>query len=101
MKEDIKKEIKELLKDKKAHDAIEIINYLNLGRDKDSLVMETIQEMVLEYDLYMTKHGRYMNFEDSDMALNTYKGLFESKGDYGFVIVSNLDEDIFIYSERL
>ena len=96
MKEDIKKQIMDLLKDKKARDAIEIIEYLNLGQDKDSLVMEIIQEMLLDYDLYMTKHGKYMNFIDSEMARNAYKGTFESKGEYGFVIVSSLKEDIFI-----
>lgn len=97
MKEDIKKEITNLLSDKKAREAIEIIKSLDYPQEKDSLIMETLQEMTLEYDLYMTKHGRYMNFEDSDLANNMYKGIFEStKGEYGFVIVSNLDEDIYI-----
>ena len=45
----------------------------------------------------MTKHNRYMNFSDSDFAKNLYKGYFEtSKGEYGFVIVPELEEDIFI-----
>ncbi|MBQ8473079.1 MAG: ribonuclease R [Bacilli bacterium] len=97
MKEKIKKEIQELLSDKKAREAIDIIKYLNYSKELDSLIMETIQEMVLEYDLYMTKHGRYMNFKDSELSKNLYKGEFQSsKGEYGFVIVPELEEDIFI-----
>ena len=97
MKDEIKKEITELLSDKKAREAIDIIKALNYDKSLDSLVMETIQEMVNEYDLYMTKHGRYMNFSDSDASLDMYKGFFDAtKGEYGFVRVNNLAEDIFI-----
>ena len=58
MKEKIKKEIQELLSDRKAREAIDIIKYLNYSKELDSLIKETIQVMVLEYDLYMTNHGR-------------------------------------------
>ena len=96
MEDDIKKQITELLNDKKARDAITIMDYLNLGPSKDALVMKILTDMVNNYDLYMTRHNKYMNFKDSDMGKNMYRGLFESKGDYGFVIVEDLDEDIFI-----
>ena len=96
MEDDIKKQIIELLNDKKARDAITIMDYLNLGPSKDALVMKILTDMVNNYDLYMTRHNKYMNFKDSDMGKNMYRGLFESKGDYGFVIVEDLDEDIFI-----
>ena len=96
MKEDIKKEIVELLSDKKAREAVEIMEHLNYGREYDSLVMEVLQEMTDLYDLYLTKHNRYMNFLDSEASKELFKGFFQSKGDYGFVIVSNLSEDIFI-----
>ena len=95
MDSEIKNEITNLLSDKKARDAIDIIKSLGYPKDKDSLIMEIITEMANEYDLYITKHGKYMNFQDSDLAKSMYKGIFEeTKGEYGFVIVSNLDEDI-------
>ncbi len=102
MKTEIKNAIVDLLSDKKAREAIDIIKSLGYNREYDSLIMETINEMVNEYDLYMTKHGRYMNFQDSDLANSMYKGIFQStKGEYGFVIVSNLDEDIYIDSSNV
>ena len=97
VKDEIKKEIVKLLSDKKAREAIEIIKSLNYSKEMDSLIIETIQEMTDEYDLYITKHGRYMNFCDSDKSKNMVKGVFECKrGEYGFVIVSDLESDIFI-----
>ena len=97
MKEEIKKEIIELLSDKKAREAIDIIKALGYSKELDSLIMETIQEMTNEYDLYMTKHNRYMNFEDSEASRDMYKGFFDTAKDgYGFVRVNNLESDIFI-----
>ena len=97
MKEEIKKEIVELLSDKKAREAIDIIKVLGYSKELDSLIMETIQEMTNEYDLYMTKHNRYMNFEDSEASRDMYKGFFDTAKDgYGFVRVNNLESDIFI-----
>ena len=97
MKEEIKKEIIELLSDKKAREAIDIIKALGYSKELDSLIMETIQEMTNEYDLYMTKHNRYMNFEDSEASHDMYKGFFDTAKDgYGFVRVNNLESDIFI-----
>ena len=96
MKEDIKKEIVELLSDKRAREAVEIMEYLNYGREYDSLIMEVLGEMTDMYDLYLTKHNRYMNFLDSEAANELFKGYFQSKGEYSFVIVSNLSENIFI-----
>ena len=97
MKEEIKKEIVELLSDKKAREAIDIIKALGYSKELDSLIMETIQEMTNEYDLYMTKHNRYMNFEDSEASHDMYKGFFDTAKDgYGFVRVNNLESDIFI-----
>ena len=93
----IKNEIINLLSDKKAREAIDIIKYLNYPKEYDSLIMKIISEMTDEYDLYMTKHGRYMNFSDSDYSKNYYKGSFISnKEGYGFVRVAGLSEDIFI-----
>ena len=97
MKEEIKKEIIELLSDKKAREAIDIIESLGYSKELDNLIMETIQEMTNEYDLYMTKHNRYMNFEDSEASRDMYKGFFDTAKDgYGFVRVNNLESDIFI-----
>ena len=73
MKEDIKKEIVELLSDKKAREAVEIMEHLNYGREYDSLVMEVFQEMTDLYDLYLTKHNRYMNFLDSEASKELFK----------------------------
>ena len=47
MKEEIKKEIIELLSDKKAREAIDIIKSLGYSQELDSLIMETIQEMTI------------------------------------------------------
>ena len=97
LKSEIKKDIINLLSDKKEREAIDIIKTLGYGKELDDMVMGIIQEMVNEYDLYMTKHNRYMNFQDSEEAKDLYKGLFdETKSDYGFVRVSGLEEDIFI-----
>ena len=97
LKSEIKKDIINLLSDKKAREAIDIIKTLGYGKELDGMVMGIIQEMVNEYDLYMTKHNRYMNFQDSEEAKDLYKGFFdETKSDYGFVRVSGLEEDIFI-----
>ena len=97
-KEEIKKEIEKLLSDKKAREGIDIIKSLNYGQEYDEFIMKIINEMVSEYDLYVTKHGRYMNFTDSDLASHMHKGIFQSikDGNYGFVIVADLDSDIFI-----
>ena len=97
LKSEIKKDIINLLSDKKAREAIDIIKTLGYGKELDGIIMGIIQEMVNEYDLYMTKHNRYMNFQDSEEAKDLYKGLFdETKSDYGFVRVNGLEEDIFI-----
>ena len=97
MKEEIKKEIIELLSDKKAREAIDIIKSLGYSKELDNLIMEKIQEMTNEYDVYMTKHNRYMNFEDSEASRDMYKGFFDTAKDgYGFVRVNNLESDIFI-----
>ena len=93
----IKEEIMNLLNDKKAREAIEIIEYLGYGREMDSSIMKIIDEMTNEYDLYLTKKNRYLNFKDSDIANNFYKGTFmTTKYDYSFVRVSGMDEDIYI-----
>ena len=96
-KELIKEKIQDLLSDKKARDGVEILKYLEYPKELDSEIMKIINEMTEEFDLYVTKHGRYMNFSDSDQSIDFYKGIFLStKGEYGFVDVSKLDEDIFI-----
>lgn len=97
MKEEIKKEIQELLSDKKARDLVQILDYLNLPKEKDSFVVEILNEMILEYDLYLTKHNRYMNFSDSEQGYDIHKGFFDVRKDgYGFVMVDNLENDIFV-----
>ncbi|MBQ8892574.1 MAG: ribonuclease R [Bacilli bacterium] len=97
----IKKEIMELLNDKKARDAIDIIKYLNYGKETDSEIVKIINEMVEEYDLYLTKKGRYLNFKDSEDASFYYKGIFmTTKNEFGFVRVNDLNEDIFIHGSN-
>ena len=97
MKEEIKKKIMELLSDRKARDAIQILEYLNYPKEYDSLIMEVLKEMESEYDIYLTRHKRYLNFADSEASKNFCKGIFQgSKEGYGFVTVPNLEEDIFI-----
>ena len=61
----MEKDILELLSDGKAHELIEIINYLNLDKNNDEKVMDVLTRMVNDYDLYCTKKGKYMKFSES------------------------------------
>ena len=100
-KETIKKDVQELLSDRKARDSIEIINYLGYDKKMDASILKILEEMVLEYDLYVSKKGRYLNFKDSDKAYEYFKGLFMStKSEFGFVRVNDLNEDIFIHGSN-
>ena len=100
-KNNIKKEIKKILSDSKARDGIDIIKSLGYGRELDSEIMKIINEMVSECDLYLTKKNKYLNFTDSEMTKNLYKGTFMStKGEFGFVRVDGLGEDIFIHGKK-
>ena len=93
----IKNDIINLLNDKKARDEVEILEYLGYGKEMDSNVIGILREMVDEYDLYLTKKGKYLNFKDSEMAHDLYKGIFMSTRDvYGFVRVDGMDSDIHI-----
>lgn len=95
--EKIKEEIKIMLSDKRARDTMEIIENLGYDREYDSSIIDILREMANEYDLYVTKKNRFLNFNDSDLADEYYKGYFMStKDEYGFVRVNDLQEDIFI-----
>ena len=97
----MEKDILELLSDGKAHELIEIINYLNLDKNNDEKVMDVLTRMVSDYDLYCTKKGKYMKFSESEMAKSYVKGTFlETNQDYGFVRVSGSDNDIFIHGTK-
>ena len=72
----MEKEILELLSDGKAHELLEILNYLGLGQDSDEKVIKLLTEMVNSYDLYCTKKGKYMLFSESEMAKSYVKGTF-------------------------
>ena len=94
---EVKNKVIELLSDKKAREEIEILEYLGYSKELDSEVLKILNDMIKKYDLYRTKHGRYMNFSDSEKAKEYYKGIFiANKSGYGFVDVEGLKEDIFI-----
>lgn len=99
--ENIEKSIIELLSDKKARDSIEIIKYLTLGSNYDAIVLEILQKMVDNYELYCTKKGKYMRFCDSELSKNFIKGKFiDTNNDYGFVEYDANCEDIFIHGSN-
>lgn len=99
--ENIEDRILELLSDKKARDSLEIINYLQLGNNYDAMIIELLNKMVDNYDLYFTKKNKYMRFCDSELAKNLVKGKFiDTNNDYGFVEISKNEEDIFIHGSK-
>lgn len=98
----MEKEILELLKDGKAHELLEIIDYLGLGKDSDGKVTSLLTEMVNNYDVYCTKKGKYMLFSESEMAKSYVKGRFiDTNNDYGFVEIGNGYDDIFIHGSNV
>ena len=98
----IKNEIQNLLNDCKARDSLEIIKGLGYDKELDSSIVEIINEMVHEYDLYLTKKGRYMNFKDSDKASEYFKGLYmATKNEFGFVRINDMKEDVFIHGSNV
>ena len=98
----MEKEILELLSDGKAHELLEILNYLGLGQDSDEKVIKLLTEMVNSYDLYCTKKGKYMLFSESEMAKSYVKGTFlETNQEYGFVKVDDNHDDIFIPGSKI
>ena len=101
IKNNIRNEIVTLLSDKKARSQIDIIEALGYSKEMDQTIVSTLWEMLNEYDLYLTKKNKYMNFKDSELASDYYKGIFmTTKSDFGFVRVSDLTEDIFIYGKN-
>ena len=97
----IKEEIKDILSDTKARDTMEIIKTLGYGSELDTEIIKILNEMTIEYDLYITKKNKYLNFKDSDFSKNIYKGIFMStKSEFGFVRVNELNEDIFIPGKK-
>ena len=93
----IKNDITKLLSDRKARSEIEIVEYLGYGKEMDSEIISIIEEMINEYDLYLTKKNKLLNFKDSEVSRDFYKGIFMSTKDvYGFVRVNELDSDIHI-----
>lgn len=97
----MEKEIKELLKDGKAHELFEIVDYLKLNQASDKVVIDVLTRMVDNCDLYCTKKGKYMLFSESEKAKSYVKGTFlETNQDYSFVRVLGFDEDIFIHGSK-
>lgn len=101
MEKSMEKKIIELLSDGKAHDLMEIINYLQLDLSDDELVIKTLNKLVDNYDVYCTKKGRYMLFSASDLSETFVKGRFiDTNNDYGFVEIDKNSDDIFIHGSK-
>ena len=99
---DIKKNITDLLSDKKARELSDILRYLKYDKSLDEEIVKIINQMVDEYDLYLTKKGRYLNFKDSDLANSYYKGIFmATKSEFGFVRIVDFNEDIYIHESNV
>lgn len=97
----IENSIIELLKDRKMCDPIDILKYLNLGEKYDSIVLEILENLTKNFELYRTKSGKYMLFQNSEMGKNLVKGKFlDTNNDYGFVEIDKNSEDIFVHGSN-
>ena len=57
----------------------EIAEYSILTKKDYAIELPDVEPIQTEYyDLYKTKHGRYMNFSESDASLDMYKGFFDA-----------------------
>lgn len=96
MKDFLNEEILNILKGGKVLDFIEITNTLGYDKDMDSVIANTLNKMVNNYELSLTKKNKYMIFEENEKNKNYVKGIFlDTKGTSGFVKVSGMD-DIYI-----
>ena len=96
MKDDI---INILNNSDKPLDAIEIKDSLNLTNDKDlEELLKLLFELEEENTIYHTKKDKYMLIENSHLK----KGLLRvNKKGFGFVEVSNSDEEIYIDQDNM
>ena len=96
MKDDLRKEIKELLQDGKALDFIDISKELKYSKELDEKIVEVLNDMINNYELSLTNKGKYMLFEKNEKNKDVFKGKFlDTKGTAGFVEVEGMD-DIYI-----
>ena len=69
-----------------------------LGTSNLEELLKVLKEMEVETTIYHTNKDKYMLFEDSHL----YKGILHSnKKGFGFVDISNVDEDIYIKEENM
>ena len=81
----------------KALDMDEIFHLLELTRDKYEELVNTVNEMVANYDIYQTNKGRFMTFDRSPLK----KGYLRiNKKGFGFVDLID-EEDIYIDQNNL
>ena len=81
----------------KALELDEIFHLLELTRDKYEELVNTIREMVSNYDIYETNKGRFMTFDKSPLK----KGYLRiNKRGFGFVDLLD-EEDIYIDQANL
>ena len=93
----MEEEIKNLLKDGRALDFLEISNELKYSRKLDSTLANTLANMVNNYELTLTKKKKYMLFDLNEKNKNYVKGTFlDTKSNVGFVRVEGMDGDIYI-----
>ena len=81
----------------KALEIDEIFHLLELRRENYDELVETVNRMVSNFDIYETNKGRYMTFDRSPLK----KGYLRiNKKGYGFVDLED-EEDIFVESNNL
>ena len=81
----------------KALELDEIFHLLELRRENYDELVETINKMVSNFEIYETNKGRYMTFDRSPLK----KGYLRiNKKGYGFVDLED-EEDIFVESNNL
>ena len=92
-KELLEERIVELLKkEKKALNAFEIEELLELKKEEFTELIKTLNQMEEQLKIYRTKKDNYMLFTNSHLKIGT---LLVNKRGYGFVDIGT-DEDIFI-----
>ena len=100
MKNYLKEEILELLKNGNALEFLDICKKLNYSKEMDEKIAETLTEMVNEYELTISNRGKYMLFSDNEKNKNLIKGIFlDTKGTSGFVKVDGM-EDVYIHGSK-
>ena len=94
----MEKEVLKLLENGKALSFFEISEALGYSKDMDEHLAMVLTNLVNNYDLTLTNKNRYMLFRLNEKNKNMVKGRFiETKGEFGFVRVDGMSEDIFIH----